>query len=52
LQFIETDWTRELETQLLLPRQALHSARLSIAPEHEWASALPVDLAEFSTQES
>jgi 23S rRNA pseudouridine1911/1915/1917 synthase len=47
LRFIETGWTTELERELLLPRQALHAARLAIEGEHEWNSALPVDLAEF-----
>ena len=47
LQFIETGWTPELERQLLLPRQALHSSKLALASEHEWTSTLPVDLAEF-----
>ena len=49
LRFIETGWTTELERQLLLPRHALHSARLAIEGEHEWASPLPHDLAEFMT---
>src|SRR5262249_45084336 len=30
LRFIETGWTPELEQRLLLPRHALHSAKLSI----------------------
>jgi 23S rRNA pseudouridine1911/1915/1917 synthase len=47
LRFIETGWTPELECELLLPRHALHSARLAIEGEHEWASPLPHDLAEF-----
>ncbi len=47
LQFIQTGWTSELEKRLLLPRHALHSARLAIEGEHEWTSALPEDLAEF-----
>src|SRR5437667_1678430 len=47
LQFIETGWTPELKRRLLLPRQALHSSKLAIGNEHEWTSALPVDLAEF-----
>lgn len=47
LRFIETGWTKELERQLLLPRHALHATRLAIEGEHEWNSALPVDLAEF-----
>jgi 23S rRNA pseudouridine1911/1915/1917 synthase len=49
LRFIETGWTTELERQLLLPRHALHSARLAIEDEHEWTSPLPQDLAEFMT---
>ena len=49
LRFIETGWTPELERQLLLPRHALHSARLAIEGEHEWASPLSHDLAEFMT---
>jgi 23S rRNA pseudouridine1911/1915/1917 synthase len=47
LHFIETGWTPELERQLLLPRHALHSARLAIQGEREWTSPLPHDLAEF-----
>jgi 23S rRNA pseudouridine1911/1915/1917 synthase len=47
LRFIETGWTRELERQLLLPRHALHSAKLTIDGEMEWESALPGDLARF-----
>jgi 23S rRNA pseudouridine1911/1915/1917 synthase len=47
LHFIETGWTPELERQLLLPRHALHAARLAIKDEYDWRSPLPVDLAEF-----
>src|SRR4029450_11401122 len=47
LRFIETGWTAELERQLLLPRHALHSARLAIEGEHDWSSPLPGDPAEF-----
>jgi 23S rRNA pseudouridine1911/1915/1917 synthase len=47
LHFIESGWTAELERQLLLPRHALHSARLAIEGEHDWNSLLPDDLAEF-----
>jgi 23S rRNA pseudouridine1911/1915/1917 synthase len=47
LRFIETGWTNELERTLLLPRQALHATKLAIEGEHEWTSALPVDLANF-----
>jgi 23S rRNA pseudouridine1911/1915/1917 synthase len=47
LRFIETGWTHELEQSLLLPRHALHSAKLAIKDEREWTSALPPDLAEF-----
>jgi 23S rRNA pseudouridine1911/1915/1917 synthase len=47
LRFIETGWTRELERQLLLPRHALHSAKLRIDGKMEWESALPADLSAF-----
>jgi 23S rRNA pseudouridine1911/1915/1917 synthase len=47
LRFIESGWTAELERHLLLPRHALHSARLVIECEHEWISRLPPDLVEF-----
>ena len=47
LRFIETGWTPELERRLLLPRHALHSAKLSIEGELEWNSPLPIDLADF-----
>jgi 23S rRNA pseudouridine1911/1915/1917 synthase len=51
LRFIETGWTTELEDELILPRHALHSARLAIEGEHEWTSMLPHDLAEFCTED-
>jgi 23S rRNA pseudouridine1911/1915/1917 synthase len=47
LRFIETGWTRELEHKLLLPRHALHSAKLAIGGHRAWTSALPLDLEEF-----
>ena len=47
LEFIKNGWTAELERKLLLPRHALHSARLATESEGEWTSSLPVDLAEF-----
>ena len=47
LRFIETGWTHELEHRLLLPRHALHSAKLGVEGTREWTSALPPDLAEF-----
>jgi len=47
LRFIETGWTPDLEQRLLLPRHALHSAKLAIEGEREWASPLPPDLVEF-----
>ena len=48
LEFIENGWTATLERHLLLPRHALHSAKLAIDDDHGWTSALPVDLAEFA----
>ena len=47
LRFIETGWIPELERELLMPRHALHSARLAIEGEREWTSPLPHDLADF-----
>jgi 23S rRNA pseudouridine1911/1915/1917 synthase len=47
LRFIDAGWTPELEQRLLLPRHALHSAKLAIEGEREWASPLPPDLAGF-----
>ncbi|MGI8821364.1 MAG: RluA family pseudouridine synthase [Chthoniobacterales bacterium] len=44
LRFIETGWTPELEQALLLPRQALHAARLSIPEIGAWEAALAPDL--------
>jgi len=52
LRFIETGWTHELEEGLLLPRHALHSAKLAIGDHREWTSALPPDLAEFCGSDS
>ena len=47
LEFIETGWTPRLEAALLLPRQALHSSKLSVPGVGEWESGLPEDLVEF-----
>lgn len=47
LQFIETGWTAALERSLLLPRQALHAARLQVAGLDAWECPMPADLAEF-----
>jgi 23S rRNA pseudouridine1911/1915/1917 synthase len=47
LEFIETGWTAKLERELLLPRHALHSAKLAIENESEWTAELPPDLAQF-----
>ena len=47
LRFIETGWTADVQQRLLLPRQALHSAKLAIDGESEWKSPLPADLAGF-----
>ncbi len=52
LRFIETGWTPELQEKLLLPRHALHSAKLAIDGEHEWASAPSHDLVEFCSGDS
>ena len=49
LRFIETGWTHELEQRLLLPRHALHSAKLVTEDHRQWTSVLPLDLAEFSS---
>ena len=43
LRFVETGWTDKLAEQLLLPRHALHSARLGL-DELDWRSSLPNDL--------
>ena len=51
LRFIETGWTPELQQSLLLPRHALHSAKLRAvdgAEEWLWESELPDDMAEFA----
>ena len=50
LRFIETGWTPELDRILLLPRHALHSARLAIENADEWESPLPPDLAAFARE--
>lgn len=49
LRFIETGWTDELAAQLLLPRHALHSARLRVDDRFDWRSPLPSDLAGWIT---
>src|SRR5881392_1260287 len=50
LRFIETGWTRELQRRLLLPRHALHSAKLTIDGETGWGSPLPADLARLMSE--
>jgi len=48
LEFIKTGWTETLERQLLLPRHALHSAKLAIGQERGWTADLPLDLMQFA----
>jgi 23S rRNA pseudouridine1911/1915/1917 synthase len=50
LRFIETGWTPELQSQLLLPRHALHASRLTLAGGPSWESPLPPDLAAFAAE--
>lgn len=51
LDFIDTGWTPDLATRLLLPRHALHSSRLALkTPDFgplAWESPLPPALREF-----
>jgi 23S rRNA pseudouridine1911/1915/1917 synthase len=50
LQFIEHGWTPALAEKLLLPRQALHCARIDLRParwEQEFVAPLPDDLRRF-----
>jgi 23S rRNA pseudouridine1911/1915/1917 synthase len=47
LEFIETGWTAELARQLLLPRHALHSAKLGIESERGWTAEMPFDMLGF-----
>lgn len=51
LRQIEHGWTPEAAAALLLPRQALHSCRLSVTAEDgsplEWLAPLPRDMADF-----
>jgi 23S rRNA pseudouridine1911/1915/1917 synthase len=50
LRFIETGWTEELARELLLPRHALHSARLRLQGEFDCQSPLPKDLRTWVAQ--
>jgi 23S rRNA pseudouridine1911/1915/1917 synthase len=47
LEFIETGWTPRLESELLLPRHALHASQLSVPDAGDWKSELPEDLTDF-----
>ena len=50
LRFIETGWTDELDRALLLPRHALHAARLQVPGEPAWEAPLPSDLVRFAVE--
>jgi len=47
LRFIETGWTGELASKLLLERHALHASRLRFNERRDWSSALPKDLSDW-----
>jgi 23S rRNA pseudouridine1911/1915/1917 synthase len=47
LRFIETGWTNELASKLLLERHALHASRLRIDEQRDWSSPLPPDLSDW-----
>jgi 23S rRNA pseudouridine1911/1915/1917 synthase len=52
LEFIETGWTSDLASKLLLPRHALHSAMIQIDGGEKWESPLPPELADFVDRQS
>ncbi|MDP6860233.1 MAG: RNA pseudouridine synthase [Verrucomicrobiales bacterium] len=41
LKFIENGWTKELESELILPRQALHCHRMSLEGIGKWEAPVP-----------
>jgi len=41
LKFIENGWTKELESELILPRQALHCHRMSLEGIGKWEAPIP-----------
>lgn len=50
IEWMKTGWTPALAERLLLPRHALHAARLCLehaGKSHEWQAELPQDLADF-----
>ena len=48
LQFIETGWTPDLQSRLLLPRQALHAETLTLEESGlSWSAPLPEDFGAF-----
>lgn len=47
LRFIETGWTDELASKLLIERQALHGSRLRIDEQRDWSSPLPQDMSDW-----
>ena len=47
LRFIETGWTDELASKLLLERHALHASRFRIDDRRDWSSPLPPDLSDW-----
>jgi 23S rRNA pseudouridine1911/1915/1917 synthase len=47
LRFIETGWTDELASKLLLERHALHASRLCVDAQRDWSSPLPPDLSDW-----
>lgn len=52
LKWMEQGWTKELEQQLILPRQALHAVTLSVPWKTDmilWRAPLPPDMERFIT---
>ena len=41
LEFIKNGWTKELESELILPRQALHCHRMSLEGVGKWEAPIP-----------
>jgi len=41
LEFIKNGWTKELESELILPRQALHCHRMSLEGVGKWEAPMP-----------
>ena len=47
LEFINTGWSKILQSKLILPRQALHCRKMQLSKLESWEAPVPIEFKRF-----